>query len=180
MIRILLFLCTLTVFSCGGTSQQTPATTEEKVDRIALKSALDALENELSNNTSTKIDTKKAKDLIEKSIQFVDAFPDDPMSPGYLFRTAEVSVGIKEHQKALEYWERLQTAYGTYEKAPIALFLQGFTCENHVKDTDKAKEYYNKFLTKYPDHEYADQVAMLLENIDISPEDLIKSFQKGK
>ena len=60
------------------------------------------------------------------------------------------------------------------------MFLQGFTCDNQMRDVEGAKKYYNEFLLKYPDHEYVDQVKELLKNIDISPEELVKSFQKKR
>ena len=169
----------LLIFSCGEPSSQ-PASETTKVDQAALKSSLDELETALKSNKTTKIDKVKAQDLIDKSIQYVNAFPEDELSPGYLFRAAEVCVGIGSYQKALDYWERVKKEYSSHSKAPIALFLQGFTCENQLKDTAKAKQFYNDFLAKYPSHEYVDQVQLLLKNIDMSPEDLIKSFQEKR
>ena len=181
MNRILILLCLSLLVSCGEPNQKTQSNETKKTDQVTLKASLDQLEEELKNSTSNEIDKVKANALVEKSIQYVDAFPKDEWSPGYLFRAAEVCVGLKAYDKALGYWERMRTDYSTHEKAPVALFLQGFTCDNQMtRKVEEAKKYYNEFLLTYPDHEFADQVKELLKNIDISPEELIKSFQKKR
>ncbi len=182
MNRIIGILMMILFFSCGETQQQAGKTKEKptQVDQTSLKSSLDQLEAELISNKTTKVDKEKANDLINKSIQYVDAFPKDEMSPEYLFRAGEVSVGIGSYNQALEIWDRVRAEYSDHKKASIALFLQGFTSENQMKNKEKAKTYYNDFLVKYPKHEYADQIVQLLKNIDVSPEDLIKSFKQKK
>lgn len=180
MNKVLLLMTLMFFMSCGESGSQSSEQQAPKVDKTALKSSLDALEADLTNNKSTRIDKKKANELIDKSIQYVDAFPEDELSAPYLFRAAEVCVGIGSYQKALDTWDRVKAEYANHEKTPIALFLQGFTCENQLQDRVKAKEYYTAFLAKYPQHEYVDQVQMLLSNIDKSPEDLIKSFQEKR
>jgi len=182
MNRIIAILIMATFCSCGETQQQAGKTKETvtKTDQVTLKSSLDQLEEALRNNTTAKVDKEKATELISKSIEYVDAFPKDEISPEYLFRAGEVCVGIGSYDQALEIWDRVRTEYSEHKKASIALFLQGFTCENQLKNIDKAKGYYNDFLAKYPKHEYADQVISLLKNIDMSPEDLIKSFKQKK
>ena len=180
MSRLLILLSISLIYSCGETNQQNRTEKEATANQITLKNTLDQLEEDLKNSTSTEIDKAKANALIDKSIQYVDAFPKDERSPGYLFRAGEVCVGIKSYDKALALWEKMKTDYSTHEKAPVALFLQGFTRDNQGDKVEEAKKYYNEFLSKYPDHEFADQVKGLLKNIDISPEELIRSFQKKR
>lgn len=180
MNRIVFTLSMIIFFACGEQSNQSTSGAAKKVDKVALKSELDEIEKELQSNTSTMINKTKANLLIEKSIQYIDAFPKDELSGGYLFRAGEVCVGIKEYKKAIDLWERMKSDYSTHKRAPIALFLQGFTCDNEMREIEGAKKYYNEFLLQYPDHEYVGQVKELLKNIDISPEELVKSFQKKR
>jgi len=181
MYKIVSLIFILALIGCGGSEQQSKAQAQTSVvNQSALKSRIDQLEATLAASTSLDVDQKKVSELIEKSIQYVDAFPKDAGSPAYLFRTGEVCTSTGDAEKALALWERMQKDYPDHEKTPIALFFQGFTCENNLKDTSRAKKYYNAFLEKHPNHEYADQVQMLLKNIDISPEDLIKRFQEQR
>lgn len=52
---------------------------------------------------------------------------------------------------------------GTYTSK--ALFMVGFVNANYLKNYDKAKEYYTKFLEKYPDHDLADDAEYEIENL---------------
>lgn len=181
MYRIISFLMVFVVLSCGESNQQSSlATKSSNIDQATLKAHIDQLEAKLIANTDPEPNVKEAQELIDKSMEYIHAFPDHANSPAYLFRAGEVYVGIGKYEKALELWEKLKTDYKDHEKASIAVFLQGFVCENNLSDTEKAKTYYNTFLNKYPDHKYVDQVQMLLKNIDIAPEDLIKSFQEKR
>lgn len=53
-----------------------------------------------------------------------------------------------------------------------ALFMLGYINANHMKNFEKAKEYYTEFLEKYPDHELADAARYELENMGKDVEDL--------
>lgn len=179
MNKIILFSVVM-FFACNPSTDQSSSTTNEPMNKDSLKSELDQLETELKNSSDINMDNEKAKLLVAKSIQYVDAFPEDELSGGYLFRSGEVSVGLKDYQKAIEYWERMKNEYSNHKRASIALFLQGFTCDNQMRDIECAKKYYGEFLEKYPDHEYAEQVKELLKNIDLSPEELVRSFQEKR
>ena len=172
--RVLVLFFILLICSCAETTSQQA----KDVDRAKLLADLKSLEQKLENDKSAKIDTTLAKQMIEKSIAFVKAFPKDSLSGSYLFRAADVSVGVGEYQLAIDYWEQMQEQYKEHEKAPIALFFQGFTCENNLKDKTKASAYYQAFLSKYPNHQYADQIKLLLEQMDKTDEELIKEFKK--
>ena len=52
-----------------------------------------------------------------------------------------------------------------------------FCYENDLRQKDKAKTLYESFLTKYPNHELAKSVQFSLDNIDKSPEQIIKEFE---
>lgn len=53
-----------------------------------------------------------------------------------------------------------------------AVFMIGFINANYTNNLEKAREYYNKFLEKYPDHDLADDAKYELENLGKSIDDL--------
>ncbi len=179
MNKVFIFSIVLWFCACGESTQKTTTQTSP-VNKASLKAELDKLENSLLNSKAEQIDVEKASNLVHLSLQFVDSFPEDSNSPAYLFRAGEVSVALRQYEKALDLWEEMQTQYPKDGKAAIALFLQGFTCDEQMQDTERAKAYYQAFLEKYPDHQQAKQVQMLLNNLALSPEDLIKSFKEKK
>ena len=181
MYKGVILMSLLFMLSCGENNQsQAQKEQGKQADQSILQGSIEKLEAELSANTDGKVDQIKAQELIDKSVEYVKAFPNDTKSPVYLFRSAEVCVGIGQYESAIKHWEQVKKDYSNHEKAAIALFLQGFTCENQINDKNRAKKYYQDFLTRYPKHEYNDQVQMLLKNIDISPEELIKQFKEQR
>ncbi|MDZ7741781.1 MAG: tetratricopeptide repeat protein [Bacteroidota bacterium] len=123
------------------------------------------------------IDKGKAALLINSYVQYADAFPEDSMSPDYLFRAADISMNIFESGQAIDLYNRIINNYPEYEKVPQCVFLKAFVYENNLNDLNSAKKYYKEFLAKYPDDEFADDAEMSLQNLGKSPEELIKEFE---
>lgn len=126
----------------------------------------------------TNFDVKAAMGTVRAYETFAKQRVDDTKAPEYLFKAAEIQRSLKNYTKAIENYETIQSKYADYEKTPHSMFLLGFIYENDLKDNDKAKAVYDKFLAEYPDHELADDVKFSLENLGISPEEIIKRFEE--
>lgn len=166
-LTIVALLGILVFQSCSSDNKKEVLTQEIKV-----------LEDTLKANATKQINKNLAKELIDKSVTYAEFFPEDEATPAYLFRAGNVAVGIGSFDEAIKLFETVYQKYPDFERAPDALFLEGFTYENHMNDIENAKRCYNDFLKRFPDDQLADQVRMVLENIGKSPEELVKSFQK--
>lgn len=104
----------------------------------------------------------------------------DSLAAEYVFNAADLYRGIGEYKKAIESWYIVYKAYDRDEhpKAPHAMFQCAFTYDGMLHRKDLAKTMYTKFLKRYPNHPLAKDAKLLLKNIDKTPEELIKSFQK--
>ena len=158
--------------SSSNSEQKAAIGKEDLVKEIKL------LEDTLKTNESKQINLELAKSLIEKSKTYAENFPEDDLSPAYLFRAGNISVGIGSFQEAIALFEAVHQKYGDYDRTPDALFLEGFTYENHLNDIENAKKCYDEFLKRFPDNQLADQVRVVLQNLGKSPEELVKGFQK--
>ncbi|MCB0643612.1 MAG: tetratricopeptide repeat protein [Phaeodactylibacter sp.] len=145
--------------------------------KATLAAEIQSLQGKLVKAEVVQKDKATAEAFVEKCETYVEQFPEDSLSAQYLFLAADVSRGLGEYGPAIMLWGKVWREYGQYEKAPDALFLQGFVYDNDLKDTTNAKRYYQKFLEKYPDHSYVPQVQQLLSVLGKSPEDLIKEFE---
>ncbi len=119
----------------------------------------------------------KANNLIGLYIEFADKFQDDSSSGTYLFKAGDMAFRIRQPQQALELFGRVQR-YPANAKAAVALFLQGFINETELNDKVKAKEYYESFLQKYPNHELAKDVRITIQNLGKSDEQLVREFEE--
>lgn len=145
-------------------------------ERLAIR--IKELEDKLYADKTARVDVTMANQLISKYEQFVKLNPKDKDAADYLYKAGEVARSTNNTRKALTMWERLYAEYRSYEKAPQALFLQGFIYENDLKNLDKAKEVYNTFLKKYPKHDLVDDVKFSLNNLGKPADEIIKSFEK--
>ena len=87
---------------------------------------------------------------------------------------------LRKFNEAVGVYSRISKEFPAYEKAPHSLFLEGFSYENDLADTAKARVRYQDFIEKYPKHELADDVQFSLDNLGKSPEEIIKGFEKNR
>lgn len=123
------------------------------------------------------MDKTKAAELIKKSQEYAVTYPEDTTCAKILFRAADVSRSIADYPNCMKMWNEIQHNYPQSKYAAESLFMQGFTYENDIHNTDKAKECYLKFLNLYPSHDLTDDVSMAIKNIDVPLEELVKQFE---
>ncbi|MBK7408527.1 MAG: tetratricopeptide repeat protein [Saprospirales bacterium] len=143
----------------------------------AQQEALQALEMQLLTAQDVNVDPEVAQAFLEKSQAYVQAFPKDSLAPSYLFKAAEVSRGLRQFGDAIKLAGQVWREYPEFEKAPDAVFLQGFIYDTDLDDTLNARKYYERFLEKYPEHPFAVNVIELLSVLGKDPEALIREFQ---
>ncbi len=156
----------------------TACQTQEKNGQQQLGESIIGLEKQLldgNGDASKKPDI--AVELVEKTLQYAELYPQDTLTPSLLFRAADAARGAKQYGKAVQLWGQVWRNYENHPRAPMALFLQGFTFDSDLRKADMAKKYYNQFLEKYPNDPLADQVKQLLSVVDENPEDLVKKFE---
>ncbi|MDD2323707.1 MAG: tetratricopeptide repeat protein [Bacteroidia bacterium] len=120
----------------------------------------------------------KAGDMIDAYLAYADRYPDDTLSPEYLFRAADIAMNMGNSALALNLLSRIQKEFPHYQKVAHCLFLQGFIWENSIGNMEKAREIYTRFLALYPADDFADDVALSLKNLGKTPEELIEMFGK--
>lgn len=69
--------------------------------------------------------------------------------------------------------------FPTYEKRANLLYRAGFVCWEYARDTPKAKEFYEKFLTEYPNDERASEVKQILNTgmLEMSDEAILEMLK---
>lgn len=151
----------------------------QKINAHFWQEEIEILQNKLANQKDVKLDIAAAKMLVEKSRTYAQQFPQDTLAPIYLFRAADVSRGIGEYGLAIALWSKVKKKYPTFDKAGDALFMQSYTFENNLKDQKQARIYYELFLAEYPQHKLVPIVKLSLQNLEKSPEELIREFEKN-
>jgi len=119
-------------------------------------------------------------------VAFADKYPDDERAPEFLFKAGQSMGAIASqkkdmtlHEESIAIFKRIQENYPKHHYAEEALFLTGFVYENHMGNIAKAKVTYQEFIEKYPKSELAEDAQFAIENLGISPEDIIRRAQES-
>lgn len=109
---------------------------------------------------------------------FAFTFPQDSLSPFFLFKAAEVAMAIHQYQQALVYYETICLKYEDFTYITESLYLQGFIYDNYLNNDEKAKTIYLQTIEKYPSHQLSDDAKASIEHLGKSDEELIREFEK--
>ena len=127
--------------------------------------------------TDKAIDPVVASDLVAAYCDFADANPEDAMAPEYLFKAMDVSMNLNEPQHTIFIIDKLLKEYPDYPRTQAALFVKAFIFETRYNNLDMAKKLYEQYLSQYPDGEFANDCRASIENLGLSPEELVKKFE---
>ena len=140
------------------------------------------------NELESKVFAKDAVVSAENVIQLVDAYllfakqnPNDQQTPEFLFKALDIAVGVNAEgpQKAIDIADVLIEKYPDFEMTPMALFIKGFVYENMIGDLQNAEMTYRQFIEKYPNSPIVEDVKATLENLGLTPEELIRKFEEA-
>lgn len=128
-------------------------------------------------STDKAIDPVVASDLVSAYCDFADANPDDAMTPEYLFKAVDVSMNLNEPQRTIYIIDKLVKEYPDYPRTQAALFIKAFIFETRYNNLDMAKKIYEQYLSMYPNGDFAESCRASIENLGLTPEELVKKFE---
>lgn len=165
---------TLFISSCSNEQpkQQDPAVLLHENSIAEIKK----LETEM--HKSAEINNVTAGLAIQAYSDFAGNFPDDSLSPDYLFKAAEIATATQQYPQALTYYKTITDKYPQFKLNRESLYLQGYLLDNFLNDDAKAKLIYEQVITKYPTSSYANDAKAAIDNLGKSDEELIKEFKK--
>ena len=155
---------------------------------LMLLSCGEKMSVEKINELESKVFAKDAVLSSENVIQLVDAYvlfaeqnPNDQQTPDFLFKALDVAVGVNAEgpQKAIDIANVLIEKYPDFEMTPMAMFIKGFVYENMIGDLQNAEVTYRQFIEKYPNNPMVEDVKSTLENLGLTPEELIRKFEEA-
>lgn len=146
----------------------------KKVTEKDVKAAEEALFNE---------DLTANPDAVPQAIatfsRFAEENPDHAEAPEYLFKALEISVNTRQDaQQSIDLCNRLLADYPEFDKNPVALFMiASFVYDDQLHDLDKARETYQQIVDEYPESPFANDAAISIQQLGMSPEELIRMFE---
>lgn len=140
-------------------------------------------EEEYLKTAEDNLKKNKFQEAVSDFEGLVTEYPESEKAPDVLTKLASIYQNkllknIDEHtslEKAASYYKKVFDEYPNSLQAPASLFLSGFIHANELKNYKQAEVTYNLFLQKFPSHELAASAREELNNLGLSPEEILKN-----
>jgi outer membrane protein assembly factor BamD (BamD/ComL family) len=145
---------------------------------ISLKKMVENLAGTMYDDSLHQFNETAATQYVDATEAYVLINPTDLDSPELLNKAAETARQLKTYSKAIALYDWIIDKYPTHKLAPQSFFMKAFTFDNDLKDIENAKLYYEEFSKRYPNHDFADDAKVLMENLGKSDQEFLESIQK--
>lgn len=98
--------------------------------------------------------------------------PDENMPADSLLQSAQ-NLMETNPEGAIRYFDLFIERFPTHERAHQAQFLIGFTLSEQMGDYDRAAVAFQNVIDNYPESDFADDAAWMIENMGVPPETII-------
>lgn len=169
------FLPILFLAACNKSTDKAKLT-----PRDAAVHKIDSLETQIRASMAKQENPEVtlALNAIKHYRYFAADFPQDSLSPDYLFKAAQIYEGVlRDYPEAAEIYGTIYEKYPKYKNRPMMLFHQG-NAYIESQDTAYAALYLQKFIREYSEHPFADDAQGLL-NIMRMDEAQMLEFMKN-
>ena len=187
MRRVLMLSIIVIALSACGEKEASNSTNEDDVTNKVeqtndeRQAEIASMEKEISGAVKTErtaVLDAKADRLLKRYRDYVGINPRDSMTSEYLFRAADLSVGMGQYDAAIAYIDWLHKDFPKFRKSVEMYLFKGFIYETYLNDHAKAVSSYTKLIEKYPNHRLASDARASIDNLTMTEEELIEKFKK--
>ncbi|MBL4652097.1 MAG: hypothetical protein JKY53_04405 [Flavobacteriales bacterium] len=172
-------ICAVIIVSCGEGKEEKGKNKGENFDKIELSKQIEELESVLISAKNNALNLGTAQEVIVAYKEYAKQLPLDIMTPEYLFKAADVEMGLQHYGKAEVLYNRVYDNYHNYKNRVMCLYLTAFINDNHLNQKGKAQQIYEKVIERHPDDKLAQDAIASLDLLTLSDSELIE-FLKNK
>jgi hypothetical protein len=181
---LLLALFGAFLLSCNdGVEKETEINKKEKkwnrADYENEKAEIIALEDTLIQMGANPDAKSYSQKLLLKTVEFADNYPKDEQSPYFLFMASRAANGLGQYTNSIDIINRIILNYTNYDRLVEVYFMKAFTYDEDLNQKAEAKKVYVEIMEKFPNDPLAKEAKILLENLYLSDEEIIKKYQSG-
>lgn len=166
--------------SCGNSDGN--ANNDSLGDTLTKQQLLDSIRNEESKmRASQEFVPQKAMGALRLYMDYANRFPNDSMTPEYLFRASDIALGLGEYQQQVDLLEIILDQHEYYDQYDAVCFAAALTYDQHLEKVnfggDRAIQLYEYVIEKYPQSSYAEASKTLKEFVG-KPDSVYDNFIK--
>ena len=128
------------------------------------------------------MEAKNYSEALDNFQKIVDEFPKSEHYKSALLNIGELNQGLVDTNltseesllRAVKAYTEFHKKFHTDPKAAQTLFMIGFIQANELKNIEAAKVAYSKFLKLYPDSEMAESAKAEIENLGLTPDEILQ------
>jgi outer membrane protein assembly factor BamD (BamD/ComL family) len=159
----------LMMTACGGGDKDGIAKSTDMAERIRV------MEDSIFQNMT--FDKRNAQALLDVYKAYAATHPLDTLAPEYLFRAAGVAKNMRDPEQSLFLYDRIIRDYPSWRRLPDTYYLKAFTLDSDMDRKGEAQEAYKEVIKRYPDHPFARDAKVMIENLQYTDEELIEMFR---
>ena len=167
LVFVIIALLGLSVFSCQ------PKVSEKEI----IVSRIDTLEYIIYESGDKLLDNRKPKEVSVLYKEYAVKYPKDSISVKYLFKAAQVEVGLGESLAAIHTLDTLINRYPNAAIIPNVLQFKAFIYDDRLDRVNKAAEALDEIIEKYPDCDIIENVKAYKATLGKSPEQIIREME---
>lgn len=179
--RKFLFLVALPlIMSACGQSDEVNSVETAPQSAEQRRVEINELEKGLLSKSDLTAGTNKAKaeHLVRRYRDYVNMNPHDSISAEYLFKAADLNIGLGNYEASIKYLDRLTTDFPDYNRIVEIWLFKGFIYENYMNSHANAVSTYDKLIERYPNHRLAADAQAAKDNLTLTDEELMEKFKK--
>jgi len=139
-------------------------------------------DNELMESADRNIQNGDFTEAVEDFETLINEHPGSLLAPKAFFEIGKIYQGqmIKNASRVQSFETAIKNYKSIYEKfpddvnAPSALFMIAFIQANELNRLEDAQATYKLFIEKYPEHELAASAQAEIDNLGLTPEEILK------
>ena len=176
--RTIFYVCVAILMASCSTPSNEPDKTQPQTAKER-QVEITAMENELISSKDLNIETNRvlADRLVMRYRDYITMNPTDSASAEYLFKAADLSVGLGNYEASINYITRLTKDFPQYEKIVEIWLFKGFIYENYMNSHANAVKTYEELILKFPNHRLAQDAQAAIDNLTLTEEELIEKFK---
>jgi tetratricopeptide (TPR) repeat protein len=172
---LLLVASSILITACNSEGEK-PKNSEYA--KAGLLTQIEKVEATLFSAENKAMNMGEAQEVIGLYKEYVNQFPGEIVAAEYLFKAADVSLGLGRHKEAQALLKRIIKDYNAFNKLVEVYYLNAFIYDVHLKQKGAAEQAYQLVIEKFPEHKLADDASAAKKILTMSDEDLLKMFEE--
>ncbi len=138
------------------------------------RAQIEEMEQHLFEIREQTLDLVLADSMILLYKKYAIEYPNDSASVDYLFKSAEVEMGINKNQDCLNTLTLIQNSYPDNEIIPTVLHFKAFVYDDKFQEFDKARACLDELINNYPEDRLIENAIGYRNMIGKDPQELFR------